>query len=54
MSPVLLFSIITVILGGLAALNYFYFYNVPFTAIFSILTFIFIGVTAFASFHDDD
>ena len=54
MTPALFFGIIPIIFGILAALNYFYFNNIPFFTIFSVLTVISLGLTAFAFFHDDD
>ena len=38
MTPALFFGIIPIIFGILAALNYFYFNNIPFFTIFSVLT----------------
>ena len=54
MTPVSLFGIITIIFGILAALNYLYFNNIPFTTILTILTVISLGITAFVFFFRDD
>jgi hypothetical protein len=54
MTPALLFSLITTVLGALAALNYFYFYNMPLTRLFTILAVISLSITAFVFFFDDD
>ena len=54
MTPALFLSAVTIILGGLAALNYFYFENMPLTKVFTFLTVIALSIAAFTFFYDDD
>jgi hypothetical protein len=51
-TPTSLFVMITVLLGILAAVNFFYFYNVPVGTIFTILTALALSLTALVFFDD--
>jgi hypothetical protein len=54
MTPALFLGAITAVLGALAALNYFYFENMPLTKVFTFLSIIALSIAAFTFFYDDD
>jgi hypothetical protein len=54
MTPALFLSTVTAVLGGVAAVNYFYFDNMTLTKLFTFLTVISLSIAVFAFFHDDD